>query len=302
MDSPEKAEQIADELERASQALTAEDVKPAAPRPLEEAAAAVAGAAASAPPEHKAEEIIAETAREVVATAGRERAALEEAVQEVFTPEQQDAQPGRFARQRRYLREAILRRMAPYDVVDARLFLAINHLPHTRPLNGFFYFLTTIFNGGMAWFGLMGIALLLDRPHGWRVSRHAAVPLALASSIVEYPVKSFFHRRRPFIRIIQAIVIGKKPGTWSFPSGHAATAFAGAWLMQRHYPRGGVLWYVIAGLVAFSRVYLGDHYPGDVVSGSFMGVALAAAITGLRGRLWRLARRGGARWRGARRR
>jgi undecaprenyl-diphosphatase len=85
----------------------------------------------------------------------------------------------------------------------------------------------------------------------------------------------YFKRRRPFITIIQAIVIGKKPGTWSFPSGHSAIAFGGAWLLNHKFPQFWPLRYVLAALVAFSRMYLGDHYPGDVASGSLLGMVFA---------------------------
>src|SRR6185369_14101494 len=102
-----------------------------------------------------------------------------------------------------------------------------------------------------------------------------ALPLFTTSLIVEHFVKEYFKRRRPFITIIQAIVIGKKPGSWSFPSGHSAAAFAGAWLLNQKFPRRRGLRYIVASLVAFSRIYLGDHYPGDVLSGSLFGLLFA---------------------------
>jgi undecaprenyl-diphosphatase len=118
--------------------------------------------------------------------------------------------------------------------------------------------------------------------------REVALPLTITTALVEYPIKSYFRRRRPFITIIQAIVIGKKPGTWSFPSGHSASAFAGAWLLNRTFPRRWGLRYVLANLVAFSRMYLGDHYPGDVASGSFLGLLFAMLFHWvLRGKLKR---------------
>jgi len=92
---------------------------------------------------------------------------------------------------------------------------------------------------------------------------------------VEFPIKYYFRRRRPFIDLVQAIAVGKKPGTYSFPSGHSAASFAGAWLLCRHYPRLAPLWYSVAALVGFSRVYLGAHYPGDVLSGAVLGTLLA---------------------------
>jgi len=113
--------------------------------------------------------------------------------------------------------------------------------------------------------------------------RASAVPLTIATALVEFPIKRFFRRRRPFIDIVRAIVVGKKPGTWSFPSGHSASAFAGAWLLRQHFPGLTPLLYLLAGLVGFSRIYLGDHYPGDVLSGSLLGHLFALVFGRLLG-------------------
>jgi undecaprenyl-diphosphatase len=105
--------------------------------------------------------------------------------------------------------------------------------------------------------------------------------LWLATSTVEFPIKSFFRRRRPFLSLIRAIVVGRKPGSYSFPSGHSAAAFAGASLLCCHYPRWKILFYTIAGLVGFSRVYLGAHFPGDVLVGGVVGTSLAHVYRGV---------------------
>jgi membrane-associated phospholipid phosphatase len=276
VDSEEKAEHVIQELEVAAAGQTAAEVsqktdsaKVATPA---RAAQNVAEAAQKAAPDEAAPKVLAETARVLATAEGRERETVSQAAQEVFNPEQQGAPTVTQEPQREYLRHAMLKHLKPLDAIDANLFLKINHLPHTHFINGMFYFITFIFGGGTAWFGLMGLTFLLNRRKGWKVIRTSAIPLAVTTWLVEFPIKWYFRRRRPFISIIQAIVIGKKPGTWSFPSGHSASAFSGAWLFSRHFPRLSALWYSLAGLVAFSRIYLGDHYPGDVTSGSALGI------------------------------
>ena len=291
VDTPEKAEQVADSLERQAGARTSDEVEKtekAQPPPaktgdtLQDAAQAVKAATQAAPPAEKTSTAIAQTVEKIAGAEGRDREALAQAAQEVLNPEQQGAPE---TRSRQLLREAFIKRMKPYDAADAQIYLAINHLPHNRFLNGFFYALTFMFQGGAAWYGLLALLVLRNPRRSWPVARQIAVPLALASATVEFPIKTFFRRRRPFIELIQATVIGKKPGSWSFPSGHSAAAFGGALLLSRHFPRLRWLFFVLAGLVAFSRIYLGDHYPGDVVSGTVSGMALAESATRLDGTL-----------------
>jgi undecaprenyl-diphosphatase len=271
-----QAEQVADELMAAAGEKTELDVRAeggAAPHPAQ----AIAAAAQATQGTEKASATLLEAAKEVASTTGETREALEQKVLEATHPELQGVTAPALQAERELLRDAILRRMKPLQAIDARLFLAVNHLPHPLWMNQALYGLTLIMNGGWGWvIGLVGAAIC-DKRRGLQALHQVVPPLWFATMTVEYPIKYYFRRRRPFIDIVQAIAVGRKPGTWSFPSGHSAAAFAGAWLLRRHYPKLAGLWYAIAALVGFSRIYLGAHYPGDVVSGALAGTAIAEA-------------------------
>jgi undecaprenyl-diphosphatase len=278
VDTPEKADKVIEDLQTAAAGKTEKDVKEETQPPPTPASAAhrVKEAARAASGHRKTENVLDTTARVLTTPDKREREVVSEAAQEVFNPEQQGATPTvKDARQREYLRQAVLKRLKPADALDANLFLMVNHLPHTRLLNLLFYGLTFIFQGGATWYFVMALAALRNRRAVRSIVREVALPLFISSTLVELPIKAYFRRRRPFITIIQAIVIGKKPGSWSFPSGHSAAAFGGAWLLNHKLAGGWGLRYVVASLVAFSRIYLGDHYPGDVASGSLFGLVFA---------------------------
>jgi undecaprenyl-diphosphatase len=272
--TPEQAAQVADEVIAAAGDTTEKQV-------LEEGGASphpgqAVQAAATAPGVAKAPATLVEAAKQVAGSAGETREALEQAVQQATNPEQQGAAPAD-QEPLDLLREAILQRMKPYQALDARLFLAVNHLPHTPLINRLMYAFTMIMTFGWGWVLILLGAALFDKPRGRRALLQALPPLWFATMTVEYPIKYYFRRKRPFIDIVQAIAVGRKPGSYSFPSGHAASAFAGAWLLRYHYPKLSPLWFAIAVLTGFSRVYLGVHYPGDVLSGAVAGTALAEA-------------------------
>jgi undecaprenyl-diphosphatase len=262
-------EQALDAAGTATEHEVREQGAPAAP------AAEIADAAETPGTAAKAAATIVEAAEQVARADGAEREALEEEIHAATNPEVRGKADPALEEQRNLLREALLKRMRPYQGLDARLFLAVNGMPHPPLLNQFMYGLTRVMNAGFGWVVLLLLLKLLDRKRGRRAIYQVAPPLWFATMSVEYPIKAYFRRRRPFYDIVQAVAVGKKPGGYSFPSGHSASAFAGAWLISRHYPRLRWLWYLIAALTGFSRVYLGAHYPGDVLSGALVGTALA---------------------------
>lgn len=275
--TPEQARRVADELLSAATDQTELEVRAEQEvedtRPPEQS---IQEAAAAPGPEQLAEALL-EASRQVAGSSDEVREALEEAIQEATNPEQEGIVDHGLQEPLDMLREEVLRRMKPLQALDARVFLMVNHMPHTPATNQAMYALTTIMNGGWGWILGLLAASALDKKRGLQAFHQVIPPLWFATMTVEYPIKRFFRRRRPFIDVVQAVAVGRKPGTYSFPSGHSAAAFAGAWLLRRHYPELTPLWYAIASLVGFSRIYLGVHYPGDVASGALSGTVIAEA-------------------------
>src|SRR5258706_709758 len=220
VNSQQKADQVIGKLEKAAGDKTATQVEKTQPSVTTPANAGqqVQEAVQTVPPSKKTEKVLEATAQALTTQDKRTREAVSEAAQEILNPEQQGAPAVADSQQRDYLRKAVLKRLKPLDALDADLFLSVNHLPHNRLLNVLYYGLTFIFQGGAAWYVLMGITALRKRRMTGEIFREMVVPLAITSLLVEHPIKGYFKRRRPFITIIQAIVIGKKPGSWSFPS------------------------------------------------------------------------------------
>jgi undecaprenyl-diphosphatase len=200
----------------------------------------------------------------------------------------------RARRGRRLLKQAILRRMGPLSALDARVYLAVNEAPHPRALDDLAWATAIVTTGGWVWLIGALIAYVLRVRRSWSALKTLLPSLVVATWLIEYPIKRFFRRRRPFARIVQALVIGKKPGSWSFPSGHTGASFAGAWILSSVWPQAAPIFFALAGSVGFSRVYVGAHYPGDVLSGAFLGMLLSELVRRLirlSGR-WLLAGRG----------
>ncbi len=121
------------------------------------------------------------------------------------------------------------------------------------------------------------------------------LPVVWIADLVAYGIKVAVGRPRPALDPLVHV-----PSDPSFPSGHAATSFAGATMLARFAPRLAPALYLLAAAIAFSRLYVGVHWPLDVLGGAVLGTGVAVgALTSLP-RLARFPRRSRAATPGAR--
>jgi undecaprenyl-diphosphatase len=94
-------------------------------------------------------------------------------------------------------------------------------------------------------------------------------------------------RDRPPVVVLDPEPLVGVPSTSSFPSGHTSTSFACAYVISRLAPRLTAFVFVLAALIGFSRIYVGVHYPLDVLAGAVLGLVVARALLMLLGALRR---------------
>jgi undecaprenyl-diphosphatase len=142
-------------------------------------------------------------------------------------------------------------------------------------LNPLFEGLSYIGSLGLVWIGIALVLGVLYRRWGVLGLTIVAVALADGSATV---LKEGIDRPRPPLRYPDQDPLVGVPGTGSFPSGHAATSFAGATVLAFAVPPLAPVFYLLAAAIAFSRVYLGVHYPLDILVGAVLGAAIAIGL------------------------
>lgn len=138
-------------------------------------------------------------------------------------------------------------------------------------------FITKLGDKGIIWI-VLGVIFLIPRKTR-RAAILSLVALACAHLLCNEVLKEYVARIRPYEVVEGLSILIAKPSDYSFPSGHAMCSFAAAIVYFRHQPRRlGVPMLVLAILIAASRLYIGVHYPSDVIIGAFLGTIIAVVF------------------------
>ena len=147
------------------------------------------------------------------------------------------------------------------------------------PLDWLFLALSIVGYGGLLWVALaIVLALRVGRPVFVVTALTAAT--VWAADLISLVLKTTIDRQRPYETVTEIDPLLRAAVGNSFPSGHSATSFAGAVLLGHFFPRALPALLGLALLVAASRVYVGVHYPLDVLGGGALGAVVGLAVLG----------------------
>lgn len=175
-------------------------------------------------------------------------------------------------------RDGLRRVLHEVDVLDRAVYQAIAATP-SPTLDAALGRLSDAANYSRLWIGVAGGLASLGR-HGRRSAVSGLAAIGLASATTNIVAKRLHTRDRPD-RIAAEVPRARyvrMPTSTSFPSGHAASAFAFAAAAGDELPLASFPLHLLAATVAYSRVHTGVHYPGDVVTGSLIGSVCAVVV------------------------
>jgi undecaprenyl-diphosphatase len=169
--------------------------------------------------------------------------------------------------------------LSEIGTVDRAVYDAVARTP-TPSLDDPLRRLSNAANDSRLWLAIAGLLALFGGKRGRRAALEGVVAIGVTSASINLVAKSIATRPRPDRAdpVPFAARDIEMPASSSFPSGHAASAFAFAYAVGRHVPGVALPVRLLAGCVAYSRVHLGVHYPGDVAVGAIAGSGIASIV------------------------
>ena len=150
------------------------------------------------------------------------------------------------------------------------------NIPRTQFLDSFFLAVTNIAGSyGQIWL-VVGIFLMFFKKTR---STGIAVLISYIGVFVfgQFILKNLISRPRPCHIDETFELLVKRPSSSSFPSTHSSWAFAAATAIFMKFKKAGIATFVVAALIAFSRLYMFVHFPTDVLAGIIMGIIIGLA-------------------------
>lgn len=161
--------------------------------------------------------------------------------------------------------------------LDNKLFFVINHLPHSFIADWVALFLSGVGTAGLVWVFIGILLFLREETKNNRFFVPFVGVLGLCWVLVEQLLKWLVARPRPS-EDMGAYIVGSGAVWYSFPSSHAALSWAFVVVLCNYEPKHSGAFIVLATLISLSRVYLGVHYPLDVLVGAGVGLFIGWAI------------------------
>ncbi|MDR3611059.1 MAG: phosphatase PAP2 family protein [Ignavibacteriaceae bacterium] len=165
--------------------------------------------------------------------------------------------------------------------IDLSIFYFLNHTLSTPALDKFFSLITNVNNWYIAYVILLLISIIKGGKAGRIVAIGVLILIAITDQLSSVLIKDFFQRVRPCNILPDVITPMGRTGTYSFPSTHAFNNFAVATFIVRFFPRLWPALFITAILISLSRIYLGLHYPSDVLGGAIIGSAIGYIFASL---------------------
>jgi undecaprenyl-diphosphatase len=163
--------------------------------------------------------------------------------------------------------------MTPADW-DVAVFRAIHHGMHHPWLDPIMMALTDPGPWKFPLLGLVAVLFLLRGRRAWIGLVILCLTIAAADQLSSHILKPLFKRIRPSTALTDSVPLFGRRTSYSFPSTHAANFFSAAPVVSAVFPQVAIAAYVVAGAVCLSRIYVGDHYPSDVLGGTVLGLLL----------------------------
>lgn len=162
--------------------------------------------------------------------------------------------------------------------LDQRVFVALRTRCHPRALETAVSLFSVTGNWGVFWLALALVFWISGSDQGRPMI--LSVPLVVFSTLlINYAMKESLGRERPVSDDPALKPLVGVPSSKSFPSSHAAMSFAAATIMTYIHPELWPLLYGLAFLMSWTRVYVGVHYPSDVLAGTAVGLFLGGIWT-----------------------